>query len=382
MADNKYTFDVDIDPVLQAGLNEELDVLIRLLKTGDYLKNIEQEQLFLRHYPDHRRYVHLISMQVRSCGGHAIANLFRGGKGPDYKTIVSDVADHLKVVYDEDDSVPVIERRILMAMTKDIYNDLGEYERKLLIDSLSAQQSQEDQDTASSSDYVVSKHSSAHSQSDASASCAASAATTAACAASDASASCDASAATTADCAASADDAAGAVRDAAGKSQALATVQSRELVVQAVEKGDYSLLSTSSLLMLSETLSQLLARVAGVAETGISTVHDGISKAASELATEISRGLDQIKRLFASVFEIGGPAYKVTVPCVTQIASMRLRQSGALLSKPNPHLLSNKVEEQEDTAEAASTAERASDSSAACSNTATASSDGSSLSGA
>lgn len=306
---SKYDFDVNLDPVLNAGYNEELDVLIRLLKSGDYLKNIEKERLFMRHYPDHKRYAHLISMQLRSCGGHAIANLFRGGKGPDYRTVVTDVADHLDVEYSEDDSVPVIEREILMAMTKDIYNDLGESERKLLVDSLSAQQVDSDENAA------------------------------------------DANAAAAADA-------------SSAKTTAVATVQSRELVVQALEKGDYKLLSHSSLLMLSQTLSQVLSRIAGVAETSITTVHDGISRAASELASEILRGLHHIKRLFAAIFDIGGPAYKVTVPCVTQIAAMRLRQSSAVLEKHNPTLLAKPNQDDADGTSAAEPAAAPADSDA------------------
>lgn len=314
---SKYEFDVNLDPVLNAGYNEELDVLIRLLKSGDYLKNIEKERLFMRHYPDHKRYAHLISMQLRSCGGHAIANLFRGGKGPDYRTVVTDVADHLDVEYSEDDSVPVIEREILMAMTKDIYNDLGESERKLLVDSLSAHQADSD-DAADTNTEAA-----------------------------------DAAAAD-----------ANAAAAGASKTTAVATVQSRELVVQALEKGDYKLLSNSSLLMLSQTLSQVLSRIAGVAETGITTVHDGISRAASELASEILRGLHHIKRLFAAIFDIGGPAYKVTVPCVTQIAAMRLRQSSAVLEKHNPTLLAKPNQDDADGTSAAEPAAAPADSDA------------------
>lgn len=276
---DKYTFDVDLDPVLQAALQEELDVIIRLMKANDDLKSIEKEPLFMRHYPNHRHYTHLISAQIRSCGGHALANLFRGGKGPDYRTVVIDVADHLNVSYDKEDSVPVIERRILMSMTKKIYDDLGDKERELLISSLSEQEAKSK---------------------------------------------------------ATSEDLSGDI----SKSNALVVPQSREIVLKAVQQGDYRLLSTNSLLMLSEALSSLFSNLAGVAQNSIANATDSVSRAAYELAHAISSGLDVVKRVLLSLLDIGGPTYKVTVPCVTQVASMRLRQSDSLLTKSPINLIS------------------------------------------
>ena len=51
--------------------------------------------------------------------------------------------------------------------------------------------------------------------------------------------------------------------------------------------------------------------------------------------------------MLLSLLEIGGPSYKVTVPCVTQIASMRLRQSNALLTKSSVNLLAHNAHEDE-----------------------------------
>ncbi|WP_317383126.1 hypothetical protein [Anaerobiospirillum succiniciproducens] len=284
---DKYTFDVDLDPVLQAALQEELDVIIRLMKASDDLKSIEKEQLFMRHYPNHRHYTHLISAQLRTCGGHAVANLLRGGKGPDYRTVVCDVADHLNVSYDKDDSVPVIERCILMSMTKKIYDDLGDKERDLLINSLSEQEAKAGIKTEDSKDEISKSNT------------------------------------------------------------AIAVPQSRELVLKAVQQGDYRLLSTNSLLMLSEALSTIFSSLAGVAQNSIVNATDSVSRAAYELAHAISSGLDVVKRVLLSLLEIGGPSYKVTVPCVTQIASMRLRQSNALLTKSSVNLLSHNAHEDE-----------------------------------
>ena len=130
----KYTFDPDLDTVLQAASNEELEPLVEFIKSPQGSPNLAQSADFKRFYPDHTRYTHVLSHEIRALGGHSVANLLRRGQGPSYRTIVCDVAKKMKVNFDEDsDAIAVIEHKLLAHILRNLYQNMNEEQKALFV---------------------------------------------------------------------------------------------------------------------------------------------------------------------------------------------------------------------------------------------------------
>ncbi len=132
MASWAYTFDADLDVVLQAARNDELEPLVRLLDqctSGKALRSCPEYQRF---YPDHRRYVHLISVKLRALGGSTFGNMLRLGQGPSYLEVVQDVARHLKVTWAKSDSLVELELKLLNHVFASCYQDMSAQEQQEL----------------------------------------------------------------------------------------------------------------------------------------------------------------------------------------------------------------------------------------------------------
>ena len=85
--------DTDLMPVLKQATNAELSPLVEYI-TKAMNNSLDSEARYKTHYPQHGNYVDLIDRELRSFGGNTFVNLFRGG-GPEWKVVVSDVADKL-----------------------------------------------------------------------------------------------------------------------------------------------------------------------------------------------------------------------------------------------------------------------------------------------
>ncbi|WP_317658485.1 DUF3944 domain-containing protein [Pseudomonas sp. KU43P] len=71
------------------------------------------------HHPDHHEYWDLIAAEIQCFGANTFATIFRGGKGVEYKEVLTDVCDKLKVNYNKDASVEKIESCLLMKILSD-----------------------------------------------------------------------------------------------------------------------------------------------------------------------------------------------------------------------------------------------------------------------
>lgn len=136
MAAMAYTFDADLDVVLQAARNDELEPLVILLSKDKSRKPLNSFPEFAHYYPDHQRYVHLISSKLRALGGHQLGNLWRGGLGPSYLSVVQAVASHLKVPFSKHDSIIAIEQKLLDHVFADCYQHMSKEEQNLLVQEL------------------------------------------------------------------------------------------------------------------------------------------------------------------------------------------------------------------------------------------------------
>lgn len=151
MATWAYTFDADLDLVLQAAHNDELEPLVLLLSKDHSGKPLSSCPEYARFYPDHRRYIHLISVKLRALGGHRMGNLLRLGQGPSYLTVVKSVAEHLKVPFAQDDGIVALEQKLLYHVMSGCYQDLSESEQKQLTAALTA----DDNSTAQASSTAL-----------------------------------------------------------------------------------------------------------------------------------------------------------------------------------------------------------------------------------
>ena len=145
---NASVFDQDLNPVIKACSNEELQYLVDLL-TGTFTNFLTLEEDFEKYYPDHQKYADLIASHIRMFGGNSLANAARGlwtslrgketvsSKGPQYRKIVSDVAKKLKVEFNKKNETKDLEFLILKKVfEKYLQNATEEQKKKLLEESM------------------------------------------------------------------------------------------------------------------------------------------------------------------------------------------------------------------------------------------------------
>lgn len=76
----------------------------------------------------------LLAEELRLFGGNAFANMMRGGRGVQYREIVSDVADHLKANYNAKVPIADIEFAILTKVLEKSMEDMSEEDKKKLFE--------------------------------------------------------------------------------------------------------------------------------------------------------------------------------------------------------------------------------------------------------
>lgn len=88
------------------------------------------------HNPDHNKYWDLIAAEIQCFGANTFATIFRGGKGVQYKEVLEDVCDKMKVNFNKDSSVETIEKNLLMKILADALDKMSKEELKELAESL------------------------------------------------------------------------------------------------------------------------------------------------------------------------------------------------------------------------------------------------------
>lgn len=74
----------------------------------------------------------LIAREIRSFGGNTILNLFRSGEGVPYREVVVDVAEHLKAIVADEDSIETLEIKILGRLTEHAWQRMSDDEKREL----------------------------------------------------------------------------------------------------------------------------------------------------------------------------------------------------------------------------------------------------------
>ena len=128
-------FDPNLDPVLEKANNEELQYLVDII-TKTRTNSLEKNEFFKAHSPDHQKYTDLIDNELRAFGGNTFVNVFRGGKGPEYKEVVYDVAKQLKIPCSKKSDITKLEHLLLAHIWEIAVEKLSDDEKKELLETV------------------------------------------------------------------------------------------------------------------------------------------------------------------------------------------------------------------------------------------------------
>ncbi|MEA4871799.1 MAG: ubiquinol-cytochrome C chaperone family protein [Synergistaceae bacterium] len=128
-------WDKDLNPVLEKASDLELLPIVEQI-TKKLSNFIEIDENY-KNAPDKpTKYVDIIASEIRSMGGNTFANLCRLGSGPSYKEVVCDVADELKVNYNQKADVAKIEGYIMQKVFEDMWEEMSLEDREKIINEV------------------------------------------------------------------------------------------------------------------------------------------------------------------------------------------------------------------------------------------------------
>lgn len=100
-------------------------------------EGLTSTQAYGRYYPhDINRILSKVVDEFRLFGGNTIANIFRGGEGPEYSEILRDVAKKLKVSFNRQAPDELVERYILQKLFTDTLDRASNEELRAMMDEL------------------------------------------------------------------------------------------------------------------------------------------------------------------------------------------------------------------------------------------------------
>ncbi|EGG4117527.1 DUF3944 domain-containing protein [Salmonella enterica] len=123
-----YRYDPDLK-FLSGCEDEELEDLVYLLTHDkDGVARLTEELMatneYKRYYPKHSKYWEQIAAEIQCFGANTFVTIFRGGKGVLYKEVLCDVCEKLKVNFNKDAEVELIETNLLMKILTDALNSM------------------------------------------------------------------------------------------------------------------------------------------------------------------------------------------------------------------------------------------------------------------
>ena len=138
-----YRYDSDLE-FLGELKSDDLNDLVYCLthdKDGEtrFTEELTQHAKYKRHYPDHSLYWEEIAAEIQCFGANTFATILRGGKGVEYKEVLIDVCDKMKVNYNKSSSVEKIEQNLLMKILEDAIEKMTPNELKELAQSTGVQ---------------------------------------------------------------------------------------------------------------------------------------------------------------------------------------------------------------------------------------------------
>jgi len=134
-----YRYDSDLQ-FLGSMSSEDLGDLVYCLtydRDGDarLTEELTMSDLYKQHSPDHQKYWELIAAEIQCFGANTFTTMLRGGKGVEYKEVLMDVCDKMKVNYNKDSSTEKIESNLLMKILTDAIEKMSPEELKELAEA-------------------------------------------------------------------------------------------------------------------------------------------------------------------------------------------------------------------------------------------------------
>ena len=134
-----YRYDTDLEFLGQM-LSEDLNDLVYCLshdKDGEnrFMEELTTNDAYKVYCPDHNKYWRLIAEEIQCFGANTLVTIFRG-KGVEYKEVLTDVCDKLKVNYNNASSTEIIENNLLMKILTDALEKMKPEEIKDLANEM------------------------------------------------------------------------------------------------------------------------------------------------------------------------------------------------------------------------------------------------------
>lgn len=134
-----YRYDGDLEFLKDITSNDLSDLVYCLTHDKDgevrFTEELTTSDDYKSHHPDHNKYWELIAAEIQCFGANSLTTMFRGGKGVEYKEVLTDVCDKMKVNYNKDSSVEKIENNLLLKILTDALEKMSPEELKELAEA-------------------------------------------------------------------------------------------------------------------------------------------------------------------------------------------------------------------------------------------------------
>jgi len=135
-----YRNDEDLE-ILSVAEDEDLEVLLRYLMRDEngelrFTEELSSAPSYKANPNKPRTYWKEIAAELQCFGGNTFANFFRGGEGVLYREVLCDVCDNLKVNYNPEADISMIEMNLLSKILIKSLDEMNEEQMKELLDNL------------------------------------------------------------------------------------------------------------------------------------------------------------------------------------------------------------------------------------------------------
>lgn len=130
-----YRYDPDLE-FLGTCSSSELNDLVNVIthdkdNSTRWTETLTTNEKYKRYYPEHAKYWKEIAEEIQLFGGNTFVNLFfRAGKGVLYKEVLCDVCDKMKVNYNKDSPIQLIEDNLLLKILQQTLDKMSPEELK------------------------------------------------------------------------------------------------------------------------------------------------------------------------------------------------------------------------------------------------------------
>jgi uncharacterized protein YaaW (UPF0174 family) len=135
-----YRYDPDLEFFEKLESTDLNDLVFSLThdKDGDirFTEELTGAPAYKQYSPDHHQYWELIAAEIQCFGANSLVTMFRGGKGVEYREILTDVCDKMKVNYSKDAPVERIENNLLLKVLNDALEKMSPEQLKELAESV------------------------------------------------------------------------------------------------------------------------------------------------------------------------------------------------------------------------------------------------------